>query len=67
MQSLACGLHELTQKDGEPCGDSCLNQAWSVSSILDILYDYSLWEDVYEEEWNIDDEVDELPEEGDVA
>jgi glycogen debranching enzyme len=63
MGSWANGLPELTQKDGGLCGDSCANQAWSVSAILDILYDYSLWEDTYVEEWMVDDEVDELPEE----
>jgi hypothetical protein len=35
----------LTQKDGEPCEDSCLNQAWSVSAVLDILFDYSMLTD----------------------
>ena len=43
--SWACGLPELTQKDGEPCNDGCQNQAWSISAILDILYDYSLYTD----------------------
>ncbi|OHT06004.1 Glycogen debranching enzyme [Tritrichomonas foetus] len=43
LGSWACGLPELTQKDGEVCGDSCANQAWSISSILDILYDFSLY------------------------
>ena len=45
LESWACGLPELTQKDGAVCGDSCQNQAWSISAILDILYDYSLYTD----------------------
>ena len=63
FESWASGLPELTQKDGEPCGDSCLNQAWSVSSILDILYDYSLYTEDEVIQWDVDDEVDELPDE----
>ncbi|KAK8860545.1 hypothetical protein M9Y10_012210 [Tritrichomonas musculus] len=43
LESWACGLPELTQKDGEPCGDGCASQAWSVSAIIDILYDYSTY------------------------
>jgi glycogen debranching enzyme len=40
--SWASSLPELTGRDGEVCGDGCQSQAWSVSAILDILYDYSL-------------------------
>ncbi|KAK8807354.1 hypothetical protein WA158_004113 [Blastocystis sp. Blastoise] len=28
-------LPELTQKDGEPCYDSCMAQDWSISTVLD--------------------------------
>lgn len=36
------GLTELTNKDGELCGDSSPTQAWSTSCLLDLFYD--LWE-----------------------
>ena len=62
FESWANGLPELTQKDGESCFDSCLNQAWSVSAILDILYDYSLYTEDEVVQWDVDDEVDDLPE-----
>jgi glycogen debranching enzyme len=42
FNSWASSLPELTGRDGELCGDGCQSQAWSVSAILDILYDYSL-------------------------
>lgn len=35
------GLTELTNKDGELCGDSSPTQAWSSSCLLDLYYD--LW------------------------
>lgn len=35
------GLTELTQKNGELCGDSSPTQAWSSSCLLDLYYD--LW------------------------
>ena len=60
MGSWANGLPELTQRDGEPCGESCLNQAWSVAGILDILYDYSLYTESDVIDWDVDEEVDEL-------
>lgn len=41
LESWACGLPELTQKDGAFCPDGCPNQAWSVSAVIDLLYDYS--------------------------
>ncbi|KAF2744113.1 glycoside hydrolase family 133 protein [Sporormia fimetaria CBS 119925] len=33
------GLTELTQKNGEFCGDSCPTQAWSASCIIDLFQD----------------------------
>lgn len=33
------GLTELTQKDGELCGDSCPTQAWSAGCIIDVFQD----------------------------
>lgn len=50
--SWACGLPELTNKDGEVCGDGCQSQAWSIASILDTLYDYSLYTEKDVVEWD---------------
>jgi len=33
------GLTELTQKDGDFCGDSCPTQSWSASCIIDMFQD----------------------------
>ena len=33
------GLPELTNAGGAPCADSCDTQAWSMSTLLDALYD----------------------------
>jgi len=38
---LWCGIPELTQAEGIDCPDSCPTQAWSISTILDALYDLS--------------------------
>jgi glycogen debranching enzyme len=54
--SRGVGLPELTQKDGEVCGDGCVSQAWSVAAILDIMYDYSLLTEEDVLEWAVDDE-----------
>ncbi|KAK8880838.1 hypothetical protein M9Y10_003532 [Tritrichomonas musculus] len=43
LESRACGLPELTQKDGQLCADGCPNPALSVSAVIDILYDYSTY------------------------
>ncbi|KAG5361929.1 Glycogen debranching enzyme [Yarrowia sp. C11] len=38
------GLTELTQKDGELCGDSSPTQAWSSSTLIDLVFDANLIE-----------------------
>jgi hypothetical protein len=42
FSSWSSSLPELTDSDGEPFPDSCQSQVWSVSAILDTLYDYLL-------------------------
>lgn len=39
------GLTELTNKDGDLCGDSSPSQAWSTSCLLDLFFD--LWNELY--------------------
>jgi glycogen debranching enzyme len=39
QESPWAGLTELTQKDGDFCGDSCPTQAWSASCIIDLFQD----------------------------
>jgi glycogen debranching enzyme len=39
QQSPWAGLTELTQKDGDFCGDSCPTQSWSASCIIDLFQD----------------------------
>lgn len=51
-ESPAFGLPELTNKDGQFCPHSCLTQAWSVSSVLDMLYDYSKFTVEEEIDWS---------------
>ncbi|OHT00114.1 Glycogen debranching enzyme [Tritrichomonas foetus] len=51
-ESPAFGLPELTNKDGEFCAGSCLTQAWSVSSVLDMLFDYSAYTDDEAVDWS---------------
>ncbi|KKA29659.1 hypothetical protein TD95_002816 [Thielaviopsis punctulata] len=38
-ESVWAGLAELTQKNGEFCGDSCPTQAWSASCLIDLYMD----------------------------
>ena len=38
------GLTELTQKDGEFCGDSCPTQAWSAGCLIDLFWDAHQYE-----------------------
>jgi glycogen debranching enzyme len=44
QESPWAGLTELSQKDGEYCGDSCPTQAWSASCIIDLFYDARAYE-----------------------
>ena len=54
-ESPAFGLPELTNKDGEFCSGSCLTQAWSTSSVLDLLFDYSVYTEDDAVDWsNVD-------------
>lgn len=39
QESPWAGLTELTQKDGDFCGDSCPTQSWSASCIIDLFQD----------------------------
>lgn len=39
QESPWAGLTELTQKNGEYCGDSCPTQSWSASCIIDLFQD----------------------------
>jgi glycogen debranching enzyme len=39
QESPWAGLTELTQKDGDFCGDSCPTQAWSAGCIIDLFQD----------------------------
>jgi glycogen debranching enzyme len=60
--SSAYGIPELTNKDGEPCNDSCATQAWSISSVLDFYFDYAQYSPQKIENWNVDDEFEILTE-----
>jgi glycogen debranching enzyme len=59
-ESVAFGLPELTNRDGEPCINSCTTQAWSVATVLDMLFDYSLYTEQDPIDWQAEEE--DLPE-----
>jgi glycogen debranching enzyme len=44
QESPWAGLTELTQKNGEFCGDSCPTQSWSASCMIDLFQDASEYE-----------------------
>lgn len=44
QESPWAGLTELTQKNGEFCGDSCPTQSWSASCIIDLFHDAQKYE-----------------------
>jgi glycogen debranching enzyme len=59
-ESVAFGLPELTNGGGVPCPHACTTQAWSVATVLDMLFDYGLYTEEDPLDWQAEEE--DLPE-----